>query len=81
MFESDAGTGMSRRQALKRGAVVAGTAMWVTPALQVLSMSSASAQQPSGGPSGRGSSVGHANRGRRKRPANQLPAQARNRRP
>lgn len=81
MFEPDAGTGMSRREALRRGAVVAGTAMWVTPVLQVLSMSSASAQQPSGRPAGRGNSAGKANRSRRKPPAPQLPAQARNPRP
>ena len=39
----------TRREALKRGALVAGTAVWVTPVVQALAMSQASAQQPSGG--------------------------------
>lgn len=50
-----AGGGMSRREALKRGAVVAGTTLWVAPVVQALTVSPASAQRPSGG---------HANAGR-----------------
>lgn len=49
MFESETGSGITRRQALKRGAAVAGTAVWVAPVVQALAMSPASAQQPSGG--------------------------------
>lgn len=48
MGESEAGAGITRRQALKRGAVVAGTAAWVAPLVQTLAMSPASAAQPSG---------------------------------
>jgi hypothetical protein len=40
--------GTTRRQALRRGAVIAG-AVWVTPVVQALSVSKASADQPSGG--------------------------------
>lgn len=42
--------GMTRRDALKRGAVIAGTAVWVAPVVQALTVSQASAEQPSGGP-------------------------------
>ncbi len=45
--------GMSRREALRAGAVVAGSALWATPVVQVLSVSSASAQAPSGARGGR----------------------------
>lgn len=38
----------TRRQALKRGAAVAGAAVWVTPVVQALRMSPASAARPSG---------------------------------
>ena len=48
MFESEPGTGITRRQALKRGAAVAGAAVWVAPTVQALTMSAASAQTPSG---------------------------------
>jgi hypothetical protein len=41
--------GTTRRQALKRGAAIAG-AVWVMPAVQALNVSPASADQPSGGP-------------------------------
>ncbi|MGH9158286.1 MAG: hypothetical protein ACRD1K_21175 [Acidimicrobiales bacterium] len=40
--------GMSRRQALRRGAAVVGTALWVVPAMQMLTVAEASAQAPSG---------------------------------
>ncbi len=40
---------VSRRTALKRGAVVGGTLLWVTPAVQVIGLGSANAQQSSGG--------------------------------
>jgi hypothetical protein len=43
---------LSRREALKRGVLLGGTALWVVPAVQVLSISPAAAQQPSGRPSG-----------------------------
>lgn len=48
MDEMNERRGMSRRDALKRGAIVGG-AVWVVPAVHALSMSSASAQAPSGG--------------------------------
>ncbi len=41
--------GMNRREALKAGVLAAGTAVWVTPAVQALTVSPASAAQPSGG--------------------------------
>lgn len=40
--------GMTRRDALKKGAAVGG-ALWVVPMIQGLSTSAASADQPSGG--------------------------------
>jgi hypothetical protein len=40
---------MSRRQALKSGAVVVGSTVWVAPVVQALTMSQASAERPSGG--------------------------------
>lgn len=40
--------GMSRRQALKRGAVIGGAALWVAPAVQVLAITESAAEQPSG---------------------------------
>ncbi len=40
--------GMTRREALKRGAVVAGAAAWTTPAVQAIRMSQALAQDVSG---------------------------------
>lgn len=40
-------SGLSRREALKRGAVVAGAA-WIAPAVMALPLSSASADSPSG---------------------------------
>ena len=42
------GGDISRRQALKRGAVLGGTALWVTPAVQVLAITESAAEQPSG---------------------------------
>lgn len=39
--------GMSRRDALKRGALVGGAVVWATPAVQALTMTAASAQSPS----------------------------------
>ncbi len=42
-------TGMDRREALKAGVLAVGTAAWVTPAVQALTVSPASAAQPSGG--------------------------------
>lgn len=40
-------SGITRREALKRGAVI-GTAAWVVPAVQVLRMDAAAADSPSG---------------------------------
>lgn len=40
-------TGLSRRDALKRGVVIAG-AVWAVPVVQALSVSEASAEAPSG---------------------------------
>ena len=51
-------SGITRRQALKRGAAVAGTAMWVAPTVQALTMSAASAASPSGAGSNRATSRG-----------------------
>jgi hypothetical protein len=45
---SEGRDGLSRRQVLKRGAVIGGAALWVTPAVQVLAVSESSAEQPSG---------------------------------
>lgn len=49
---------LTRRQALKTGAAVAGTALWVAPAIQAMTITSASADRPSGAgnqsPGGRG---------------------------
>lgn len=42
--------GISRREALKRGVVLGGAALWTVPAVQVLSITEAAAQQPSGLP-------------------------------
>jgi len=39
---------LSRRQALKTGAVVAGSALWATPLIQAVTVTRASADQPSG---------------------------------
>lgn len=50
--------GITRRQALKRGTLVAGTALWVTPVVHALAMSPASAQRPSGAGRGAGSGRG-----------------------
>jgi hypothetical protein len=41
------GSRLSRREALRRGAIVGGSLLWTTPALQTLRMSKAYAQQPS----------------------------------
>ena len=49
MESSGSDSGITRRQALKRGAVAAGTAVWVAPAVQALTMNAASAASPSGG--------------------------------
>jgi hypothetical protein len=43
------GSAVSRRVALKRGVVAGGALLWITPAIQVVSLSSATAQQTSGG--------------------------------
>lgn len=53
----DGPEGLSRREALKRGVVLGGAALWVAPAVHVLSISEAGAQQPSGMPSGQGPST------------------------
>lgn len=47
--EMDQRPGVSRREALKRGAVLGGTLLWVAPAVQTIGMSRAFAQQPSPG--------------------------------
>lgn len=39
---------VSRRQALKTGAFVAGSALWATPVIQAVTVAQASAEQPSG---------------------------------
>ncbi|MDQ1723508.1 MAG: hypothetical protein QOG52_536 [Frankiaceae bacterium] len=44
------GANLSRRDALKRGALVGGTLLWAVPAVQAVSMTAASAAAPSGGP-------------------------------
>ncbi len=41
---------VSRRDALKRGAVVGGALLWVTPVVQVIGLGQANAQSESGGP-------------------------------
>ena len=41
--------GLSRRDLLRRGAVVGGTLVWAVPAMEVLSLTSAHASSPSGG--------------------------------
>jgi hypothetical protein len=56
--------GISRRDALKKGAVIA-SAAWVVPAVQALSMSSASADGPSGSSN---SSNNNGNHGKNKKP-------------
>lgn len=53
MYGGTDSNGLSRRDALKRGAVIAG-AVWAVPAVQALQMSSASAEAPSGQGRGRG---------------------------
>ena len=51
--EHVADRGISRRQALKRGAAIGGAALWVTPAVQLLAITESAAEQPSGlGPRG-----------------------------
>jgi hypothetical protein len=40
--------GLSRREALKRGAVVAGGVVWTAPVIQVLGLTEAQAAVPSG---------------------------------
>ena len=39
---------ISRREALKRGVVMGGAALWMAPVVQVLSLTEAAAAQPSG---------------------------------
>jgi hypothetical protein len=39
--------GLTRREIIKRGAIVGGTVMWVTPAVQVIGMRPAQAQEVS----------------------------------
>lgn len=46
-----ASAGYSRRDVLKKGAVVGGTLAWAVPAVQLISMTSASAESPSAPPS------------------------------
>lgn len=46
-LEALVGTEMTRRQAIKRGAVAGGTVLWVTPVVQNLLISPAGAQSPS----------------------------------
>jgi len=58
--------GLSRREALKRGAVVAGAA-WIAPAVMALPVSSASADAPSGGRSSAGGGQSKKNKGRNKK--------------
>lgn len=60
MSRSGSNSGISRREALKRGAAVAGAAVWVAPTVQALSMSAASAATPSG--AGDGGGVGGSKR-------------------
>jgi hypothetical protein len=50
--ESTPQTGLSRRDLLRRGAVVGGTLVWAVPAMEVLSLTSAHATSPSGGGGG-----------------------------
>lgn len=40
-------SGVTRREAIKKGAIVGGTVMWATPLVQTVTMGSASAQVPS----------------------------------
>lgn len=47
-----AGSGYSRRDVLKRGAVAGGALVWAVPAIQLISMTSASAESPSSPPAG-----------------------------
>ncbi|HEX2699270.1 MAG TPA: hypothetical protein VHM89_03585 [Acidimicrobiales bacterium] len=55
-FGGSSQTGATRREALKKGAAIAGATMWATPVIQALTVSPASADRPSGGhiDSGRG---------------------------
>ena len=55
-FGGSSHEGTTRREALKKGAIVAGAAVWATPVVQALTVSQASADRPSGGhiDSGRG---------------------------
>ena len=53
MGPQDPTRGLSRREALKRGVVLGGVALWTVPAVQVLSITEAASQQPSGMPPGR----------------------------
>jgi hypothetical protein len=48
--EALSGGGLNRRDALKRGAVVAGGLVWATPAIQALGLSAAHADDPSAPP-------------------------------
>jgi hypothetical protein len=41
------GTPLTRREALRRGAIIGGSLLWTTPALQTIRMSHAHAQRPS----------------------------------
>ena len=50
----DGPKGISRREALQRGVVLGGAVLWTVPAVQVLSITEAAAQQPSGMLPGRG---------------------------
>lgn len=45
----DTGSGLTRREAIKKGAIVGGTALWAAPLVQSVGMSSAGAQTPSPG--------------------------------
>ena len=47
MDEKEPGRGLTRREIIKKGAIVGGTVMWVTPAVQVIGMRPAQAQEVS----------------------------------
>lgn len=49
---------VSRRQALKQGAVAGGALLWVAPAMQAISLNPADAQIASGGGGGGGGGSG-----------------------
>ncbi|MBI1758400.1 MAG: hypothetical protein HYR62_04135 [Actinobacteria bacterium] len=50
-MEYDPGTGVTRRAALKRGAIVGGALVWTVPVVQAISLTSAHAEAASAPPS------------------------------